>query len=306
MNLQRSPYIIILHEMRDLIRVLSLGFALYGMECTAQTVSGQIAGHDYVDLGLPSGTLWATCNVGSYKPTDEGDRYAWGETKPKVIGECDDYKWYIGELDYTVQFSKYVLPKIDGLSFGTVDNKAELDAEDDAARAKWGSSWRMPTKEDIEELINGCTWELKSYSRIGTSKKNGNTIVFGTTRSYDGLFWSSSLNKISSSAYFLLMNKKVVELNTTPRWKANNIRAVVSNSSSHTKTIGNQSLQVYAENETIYIANAQANAKIQVLDMNGIAIAASETDGYGNAELSAAKGVYVVTVGNMSTKVILK
>ncbi len=79
--------------MRILLKVLSLGLALHIMECSAQTVSGQTGGYNYVDLGLPSGTKWATCNVGATQPAEFGTYYAWGETSPKKDYSWDSYKW---------------------------------------------------------------------------------------------------------------------------------------------------------------------------------------------------------------------
>ena len=104
-----------------------------------------IDGHEYVDLDLPSGTLWATCNVGAEKPEEYGDYFAWGETKTKENYDWSTYKWCNG--------SEYELTKycVSG-RYGTVDNKTELLPEDDAATANWGSNWCMPTVEQIEEL----------------------------------------------------------------------------------------------------------------------------------------------------------
>ena len=182
---------------------MALVMMVAGMECSAQTVSGQVEGHDYVDLGLPSGTKWATCNVGASKPTEYGDYFAWGETKPKEVYSWSTYKWCKGSDDSMTKYcnkSKY----------GTVDNKKVLDAEDDAATANWGSAWRMPTREEIEELLDGCSWEwVEDFSgsgvngRLGTSKSNGATIFLpaaGYRNDSDlsivglsGYYWSSSL-----------------------------------------------------------------------------------------------------------------
>ena len=96
--------------------------------------------NEYVDLGLPSGTLWATCNVGANKPEEYGDFFAWGETEPKEVYFDYNYKW--------VNFSKY----------NSTDGKMELDPEDDAAYVNMGTSWRTPSAEQISELVNNCTW----------------------------------------------------------------------------------------------------------------------------------------------------
>ena len=90
-------------------------------------------GHEYVDLGLPSGTKWATCNVGASSPEDYGEYYAWGETETKSTYDWRTYKWCKGSND---TMTKYCTSS----SSGTVDNKTVLDPEDDVAHVKWGGS----------------------------------------------------------------------------------------------------------------------------------------------------------------------
>ena len=94
--------------------------------------------HEWVDLGLPSGTLWATCNVGANAPEEYGDHFAWGETSPKDVYNWSTYQWCNGSM-FTL--TKYNTES----SLGMVDNKTELDPEDDAAYVNWGPSWRTPT-----------------------------------------------------------------------------------------------------------------------------------------------------------------
>ena len=102
-------------------------------------------GHEYVDLGLPSGLLWATCSVGATSPEEYGNYYAWGETTTKSTYEesnCPNYKLGISQLQ----------------SQGYIDGEGNLTPQYDAAAANWGGPWRMPTKTELEELINNCTW----------------------------------------------------------------------------------------------------------------------------------------------------
>ena len=101
--------------------------------------------HEYVDLGLPSGTLWATCNVGASKPEEYGDYFAWGETKTKETYQGENYKWVNGDL-----FTKYCTNSL----YGNVDNLLELLPEDDAATANWGNNWCTPSKDQFDELKN--------------------------------------------------------------------------------------------------------------------------------------------------------
>ncbi len=146
--------------------------------------SGVIDGRAYVDLGLPSGTLWATCNVGADNPEDYGLYFAWGETTGYTQDTSDghsfgwaSYKYYNGD---NVALTKYCDDSSYGYN-GFKDNLTELLPEDDAATANWGSGWRMPTIEQFEELINSSytttTWTTRNgkYGRLITSKMSGYT-----------------------------------------------------------------------------------------------------------------------------------
>lgn len=104
--------------------------------------------HDYVDLGLPSGTLWATCNVGASNPWDEGDYFAWGETKPKSNYSRSTYKYANGDSN---GLTKYCKDPDYGYN-GYTDSRTTLELSDDAATANWGSSWCMPTQAQFQEL----------------------------------------------------------------------------------------------------------------------------------------------------------
>ena len=187
----------------------------------------------YVDLGLPSGLLWATCNIGASSPEDYGDYYAWGETETKSNYSWSTYKWYNGS---ETTMTKYCTSS----SYGTVDNKTTLDLEDDVAHVKWGGSWRMPTKSEQEELHNSCTWTwttqngTNGYKVTGT---NGNSIFlpaagcrYYTSLDYagsHGLYWSSSLDSgYSRYAYSLYFYSGGVGWRTYYRSYGFSVRAV--------------------------------------------------------------------------------
>ena len=125
-----------------------------------------------VDLGLPSGNIWSTTNVGGTYPWDIGDYYAWGETVPKTTFTADTYKWGIeGAL------TKYCMSDADGKP----DGRLRLLKEDDAAAANMGGDWRMPNSFEAKELIDNCTWKevtiegVKGFEGTGP---NGQTIFF--------------------------------------------------------------------------------------------------------------------------------
>ena len=145
-------------------------------------VSGEITpdpgNHEWVDLGLPSGTLWATCNVGANSPEEYGDYFAWGETTPKDEYNLSTYKWCNGSYD---TLTKYCTDSSYGNNSFT-DDKTELDPEDDAATANWGSGWQMPSLDQIKELYDSkyTTTEWTTQGGVNgrriTSKSNGNSI----------------------------------------------------------------------------------------------------------------------------------
>ncbi len=143
-------------------------------------------GHEYVDLGLSSGLLWATCNIGAKMPTAVGDKFAWGETEPKSDCSWNTYEWCVDGSSF--KLTKYC----------DEDNKTTLEFSDDAARANWGGEWRMPTKAEFDELVAECEWEWygSGYKVKGST---GNRIflpVDGTL----GYYWSSSL--YTSNPYY--------------------------------------------------------------------------------------------------------
>ena len=171
---------------------------------------------EYVDLGLPSGTKWATCNVGASKPEEYGDYFAWGETTTKSIYDWSTYKWCNGD-EYTM--TKYCTRSKYGYN-GFTDNLTELQPEDDAATANWGSGWKMPSYDQIKELCNGSyttsEWTQLNgvYGRKVTSKSNGNSIFLPAAgdRSVDELsetglgvyYWSSSLSPDNDNHVYYL------------------------------------------------------------------------------------------------------
>ena len=126
-------------------------------------------GHEYVDLGLESGTMWADGNVGSKDPSDPGDFYAWGETKPKDHYSWDNYIWCNGTEATIFKYCD--------------EDKArsykDYNYKDDPVRAKWGGEWRTPTVRDWEELLNpdNYTWTWTQLNGTWgysiTSKKKG-------------------------------------------------------------------------------------------------------------------------------------
>ncbi len=154
-------------------------------------------GVEAVDLGLPSGTLWANMNVGATSAEDYGDHFAWGETTPKSENNWSTYKWCNGNYD---TLTKYCNNSDYGYNYYT-DTKTVLDAEDDAARANWGGDWRMPTRADFQELINNTTREWTTLNGVNGDKftgTNGNSIFLPAA----GYRWDGMLYNAGSRGYY--------------------------------------------------------------------------------------------------------
>lgn len=159
---------------------------------------------EYVDLGLPSGTLWASCNVGADSPEEAGGYYAWGETDEKEDYSWDTYNWGTG-----TSFTKYCTDS----SYGTVDGKTTLEPEDDVAYMVLGSEWRMPTQTEVQELQEYCTWTLGEYKGCAgylIEGSNGNCIflpfagaIYDNERHYEseGYYWTATLRETLSGIF---------------------------------------------------------------------------------------------------------
>ncbi|MBQ1731931.1 MAG: fibronectin type III domain-containing protein, partial [Bacteroidales bacterium] len=147
----------------------------------------------YVDLGLTSGTLWATMNVGAERPEDFGTYFAWGETTTKTIYDWASYTYAAGEADDAPGFTKYCNDASLGNS-GFTDELTVLQASDDAATANLGSNWRMPTYDEILELTSECQYSYTTqngvYGIIVTGP-NSNTIFIPAAggRQFENEVW---------------------------------------------------------------------------------------------------------------------
>ena len=184
--------------------------------------------YEYVDLGLPSGTLWAKCNVGATKPEEYGDYFAWGETEPK-----EEYNWKTYKFNNTTHiFSKY----------NDSDGKIVLDPEDDVVSVNMGGDWRMPTKEQLEELTANTTstWTTMNgvNGRLFTSKINENEMfvpaagyiyngsVINKGKSAD--VWSSSFNvEYPTLAWYLYFYSSSMDVDFYTRCFGRSVRGVL-------------------------------------------------------------------------------
>ena len=189
----------------------------------ARAVQTDISEDDYVDLGLPSGTLWATRNVGASSPEDYGDYFAWGETEPKEFYSWDTYKWNSSDISGHIYLTKYVIES----QYGEWDRKIVLDPADDAACVHYPGG-RMPTLEQIWELRDSCTWqciERNGVNGLLVTGPNGKTIFLPAGGYYSenlhyeenayGIYWSLMLGQ-SPAAYSMEFSPDGWKKNATP------------------------------------------------------------------------------------------
>ena len=189
--------------------------------------SGAFEGHYFVDLGLPSGTKWATCNVGADTPECFGDYFAWGETATKESYVRDTYTYYDED---GLHLTKYTGQ--DGITI--------LESTDDAATANWGASWRIPTAEEFDELQNNCTVIWTNQNGIDGKLfvgPNGNSIFMPSADcSYAGMgvsgygyYWSSSLftSTFNPEAICLRFNSEYCYLHHISRCYGLSVRPVL-------------------------------------------------------------------------------
>lgn len=179
----------------------------------------QINGHDYIDLGLPSGTLWATCNIGASSPEDDGEYYAWGEIAPKSSYTWSNYILCDGSDTKLNRYNSWS-------GYGKVDNLSCLLPADDVAQVLWGGTWQIPTGEQADELKSNCTWTrdnaLGGYKVTGP---NGNSIFMpmagymkGSTlvlHGNTGYYWTSTLDyETPHNAICILVDNSMFSLSS--------------------------------------------------------------------------------------------
>lgn len=188
-------------------------------------------GHEYVDLGLS--VKWATCNVGASKPEDYGFYYAWGEINDDDVYDWQHYDFYNVK---TETLKKYYTDPM----YGYLESPT-LFMDDDVANVKWGGNWRMPTQEELGELMLRCSWEWKTMNGIGghvITGVNGNSIFLPAAGYFynkhlcddgtDGAYWSNSIVFYSEDyAYGLTFNSTSMDSTTyVERFKGLPVRPV--------------------------------------------------------------------------------
>lgn len=194
-------------------------------------VQTSLVQNGWVDMGLPSGTLWYSCNVGTTKPQGNGTYFAWGETRQKANFEWSTYAYGTGSDALTKYYD------VDGLTV--------LESGDDAAKKALGASARIPTKDEWQELKNNCTGEWTQYNGVNgwmfTSNANGNRLFLPAAANRNGsldenddvgvygFYWSSILHtNYTYRAWCVYFDPSRQDLDECDRFEGLSVRAVKS------------------------------------------------------------------------------
>ena len=176
-----------------------------------------------IDLGLPSGTKWACCNVEASTPDDYGGYYAWGETEEKLSFDWENYRHYDSSTEQCIHIGDDIA--------GT---------EYDVATVKWGDLWRLPSSEMFQELMDNCTFEWTSLNDVNGylfTGSNGGRIFLPAAGGClydallldgrDGNYWASTLDsEEKDNAFFLVFRSQFVQLQYSPRFLGLSVRPV--------------------------------------------------------------------------------
>jgi|GEM_PF-1168361 len=218
--------------------------AVISQDCDQNGVNASIAiasatEHEYVDLGLPSGLLWATMNIGASGLSNGGDKFAWGEVSPRTTFTRDNYVY------------------LENGAYVNIGNNI-AGTQYDAATVLWGDGWKMPTKDQFQELMDNTTEKITEIDGrsclVLTSKINGNTIIipsidiitqYGNQETGFGLFSSTALS--TSFAYRAWEWGKMYSYSYSWRWEAYAIRPVHAPMQSSSPSALTHTLTLYAD-----------------------------------------------------------
>lgn len=311
---------------RMYILMSTILMAFFAIETKAQPdswVSGTRAGHDYANLGLPSGTLWATCNIGANAPEEYGDFFAWGEVEPKDWFIPENYLYHTGEI---IQDPRY------GEFYECIDIGWNISGtEYDAATQLWGNGWRMPTQEEQYELTMMC-WSNGIVEENGVKGQrfcgpNTNSIFIpaagagaGPGAQYElpegksAVLWMGeakcdiynngvpdSTIYVPERAYCIYYDdgagaKKMIGL----RYTGKNIRPVYNpKENTGVKTLSQgKNISISYSNGNLFVGGLSGRATVKISDMSGRTFQHFELDQNVSTNVSLPCGIYIVNVVN--------
>ena len=300
-----------------------------------QPADGEIGGHEYVDLGLPSGLLWATCNLGAETPFEIGDMYAWGETVPKTVFDYDNYQHLVEIVVDENNYVDFIMADLGECIAGT---------QYDAAAVNWGYGWRMPTMAEIDELIEATgadSLHPQQWMAEGdvSGMSVGDRLFFTAGADVDyhtqehpggvmvkfGRYASASMvefddytgNGFAYSMQFIPEQK--LDWRTALKYFGRQIRPVYGEITNRHYSIsygGGQSgiAEAVAEGAkvgvrvvggSLVVTGAPEGASVAVYDLAGRRVMASALNGHTVDLPSLTPGVYIATVAGKSVKVRL-
>ena len=241
---------------------------------TLEAVCEIASGYEPVDMGLS--VAWATCNVGASAPEQYGSYYAWGEITTKSKYNWESYRFRIsGYNDEYVKFSKYVTDP----AHGTYDGKLMLDREDDVARVEWGGRWRIPTWDEVTELVEQCTWTWTMLNGVKghlvESTLNGNSIFIPAAGYYRdtsvqesgsvGGFWANStVNTIYGETQYFIEQDLGVHQMRRDGWSVRPVHLFEATS-----------MSISRESASLYVGNS---IELKVTAKNGSRVVSADVE----------------------------
>lgn len=295
--------------MKKIVLAIFLSIALMGYSedlenASAIAQTGEISGHEYVDLGLPSGTLWATCNLGANASYDQGAFFSWGETEPREYFAFDNYAFFEkSETDENGNI-KYVLTDIGGDISGT---------QYDAASSMWGSGWRMPSLEDCNELLEYCHLDFtKDHHIYGLRIQGPNdnsifmpvTICPGVEASQavlTGSYWTGNLDAEDSdnlNATSFRFGNADPQYGKDSRFFGNAIRPVISKKDISTAVVElkQDKMAMHYANGIIFMDDSSNGSVAVVSYMSGRTILKTSIKDKKCPVTNLSKGIYIVSI----------
>ncbi len=288
---------------------------------TQNEYDGIIGGHEYVDLGLPSGTLWATYNIGASSPYEKGSYFAWGEVEPREDFSWPNYEYYYGSEHDPEKGDRYLIEDIGSDISGT---------EYDAARYQWGNGWRMPNEEERYELIMECWWNrwtiengVRGVRIHGPNEHSIFIPVCGHGRWYgyedplnsvEGTYWvgvdyphytiGGEPVKPSNYAKCFLVYSGGFVSTSADKATGKNIRAVINPTETGIQSISGDGrrMNISYRNGTVFVSGIFKAGRLNVFDLSGRNVFTGTVVNNRCKLPSLNNGIYIVSVSDGKTK----
>ena len=278
-------------------------------ETNESLLPGMETGHEYVDLGLPSGALWATCNIGATTDYESGLYFAWGETDSRESFSVQSYPYVESE-----EIPETGSPQYYFMNIGESISATEYDV----AQQNWGGFWRIPTVDEFSELIEQCQCEWKDDKKmtgLQITGPNGNSIFLlvnfpGNTVEpavLGGQYWTGMMSEENGTdlTYAMSMYFTGSDPRLTPdcRFKGKSIRAVIGGEDTEMGVKGVSEVQsgIRYEDGKVYVDRVLDGSMLMVSDMSGRTLLTVAVDGRGHDISGLSKGVYMVSVCKAGT-----